>query len=101
MSLSVRSAGLLEDRLSSFALCVSLRLIVLQHLLADVWAPAQGLLLLLSLAPGLHPGYQTEQGSPEDRGDACQVEGHVIGAQSVPQETCDQRQGEKEAGRLL
>lgn len=94
-------SGLLEDRLSSFALRVSLRLLMLYHLLADFWVPAQGRLLLPPLAPGLHPRYQAEQGSSDDWRDACQVEGHVVAAQSVPQETCDQRQGEKEAGTLL
>lgn len=89
VTLLVCSAGLLEDRLSGFALCFSLSLLMLYHLLAGYLVLAQGL-LLPPLAPGLHPRYQTEHGSAEDWGDACQVEGHVVAAKSVPQETCKQ-----------
>lgn len=59
---------------------------MLYHLLGDVLLLAEGLLFLFPLAPGLHPGYQTQHGSSDDRGDTCQVEGHVVAAQSVPQE---------------
>lgn len=83
--------GSLEDGLASFALCVSLRPLELYHLLGDGWFLAQGRLLLPPFAPGLHPRYQTEQGSSEDWGDACQVEGHVVAAQSVPQETWERK----------
>lgn len=81
--------GPLEDGLASFALCVSLRPLALYHLLGDGRVLAQGRLLLPPSAPGLHPRYQTEQGSSKDWGDACQVEGHVVAAQSVPQETLE------------
>lgn len=87
------SAGHLEDRLSGFAQRVSLSLLVLYHFLGDVLLLAQGRLLLSPLAPGLHPGYQAEHSSANDRGDARQVEGHVVAAQSVPQEACKQRRG--------
>lgn len=83
--------GPLEDGLASFALCISLRLLVLYHLLGDDRVLAQGRLLLPPLASGLHPRYQTEQGSSEDWGEARQVEGHIVAAQSVPQETWERK----------
>lgn len=85
-------AGLSEDRLARFALDIALRRLLLQHLLVDLRVTLQGLLLLLLLASGLHPGDQTEHRSSDDRGDARQVESHVVTAQSVPQESCQHTQ---------
>ncbi|TNN85434.1 hypothetical protein EYF80_004456 [Liparis tanakae] len=71
----------LEDRLSSVALSSFLSLLVLErllgldHLLGDILIHAQGLLFLPPLAPGLHPGNQTQHGSSNDRRDARQRSG--------------------------
>ena len=96
VSLSVCHFSHLEDRLASFSSCLLLRLLLLRllrlrllrlhHPLSDILLFVQGLLLLPPLAPGLHPGYQTQHGPSNDGGDTCQVEGHVVASQSVPQE---------------
>lgn len=49
-----------------------------------------GLLLRLEFllfALGLHPGDEAQQSPPNNRGDTGQVEGYVVGTQSVPQIT--------------
>lgn len=79
-----------QGRLSSLKLGVFLML--LQHPGADLWFLLQGLHLFIPSALHLHPGDETEQGSSEEGGDSCQVEGHIIGAQPVPEETCNRQQ---------
>ena len=93
VSLIVCAAGHLEDRLSRFTQPVSLSFLALfHHLLCDALVLAQHRLLLCPLAPRLHPRDQAQHGSSDERGDSCEVEGHVVAAQSVPQEACKRRE---------
>lgn len=73
-----------QDRLPRLDLRVLL--LLLQHLGSELRLLVQSLRLLAPLALGLHPGDETEEGPPEEGGDPCQVEGHVIAAQPVPEE---------------
>lgn len=65
---------------------------LLQHLGAEFRVLLLGRCRFPPFAFGLHPGDETEQRSSNDGGDSCQVEGHVVAAQSVPEETCNQQQ---------
>lgn len=82
-----------QDRLSSLKLWTFL--LLLQHLGADLCLLLQGFRLFIPSTLGLHPGDETEQGSSKDGGDSCQVESHIIAAQSVPEETCNQEESRR------
>lgn len=82
-----------QDRLSSLKQRIFLMLV--QHLGAELWLLLLGLHLFPPSALGLHPGDETEQRSSKDGGDSCQVEGHVVAAQSVPEETCNQQRSSR------
>lgn len=93
----------LEDGLSRLVLAVALYCLLLllpYHLLLHLWVLLKGLCLFPSLASGLHPGNKTQHGAPDHGRDACQVEGHIIAAQTVPEEAC-KHQRQQSVGLLL
>lgn len=78
-----------QDTLSSLKLRVFL--LLLQHLGAELWILLLGLHLFPPSVLGLHPRDEAEQHSSNNGGNSCQVEGHIVAAQSVPEETCNQK----------